>query len=97
MGVIVALALGIVGIFQDWIRSKLWKPKLRVSVKVVPPDCHKTSFYRTDIDRKVSDTYYFRFRVENLGNDFAEDVEGMVVEVYKKENDVYTKVDSFCL
>ena len=94
-GVMVALLLGIAGIFQDWIRSLFKKPKLNISIKVAPPDCHKTSFYRSDVDKKVSDTYYFRFRVENDGNYFAEDTEAMVAEVYKKSFDEYKKIDSF--
>ncbi len=94
-GVLVALFLGIVGIFQDWIRSWFRKPKLSVSIKVAPPDCHKTSFYRADIDRKISDTYYFRFRIENTGNYFAEDVEAMITGVYKKDSNDYAKLDNF--
>jgi len=94
-GVIVALLLGIVGIFQDWVRSLFKKPSLNISIKVAPPDCHKTSFYRSDIDRKVSDTYYFRFRVENSGSSVAEEVEAMVTELYRKENNNYAKIESF--
>jgi len=94
-GVFVALLLGVVGIFQDWIRSRFRKPNLNVSIKVAPPDCHKTSFYRSDVDRKVCDTYYFRFRVENTGNFYAEDVEAMITEVYRKEGEQYEKVTEF--
>ena len=94
-GVLVALLLGVVGIFQDWIRVWFRKPKLIISIKVAPPDYHKTSFYQTGVDRKVSDTYYFRFRVENDGNYYAEDTEAMVTEVYKKSGSEYKKIDSF--
>jgi len=95
MGVLVALLLGIVGIFQDWIRSWFRKPKLNVSIKVEPPDCHKTFFNDSTTGKYLCDTYYFRFRVENNGNYYAEDVEAMVVEVHKKINSRYTKVHNF--
>lgn len=95
LGVFVALLLGVLGIFQDWIRSWFRNPRIKVSIKVAPPDCHKTSFYRSDVDRKVCDTYYFRFRVENTGNFYAEDVEAMITEVYKKDGGQYKKVMEF--
>lgn len=91
----IALLLGIAGVFQDWIRGCFKKPKLHISIKMGPPDCHKTSFYQKDVDRKICDTYYFRFRVENDGNYYAENVEAMVSEVYIKRDDGYVKLDSF--
>lgn len=94
-GVLVALLLGVVGVFQDRIRAWFKKPKLNISIKVAPPDCHKTSFYQPDVDRKVCDTYYFRFRVENNGNYYAENVEAMITEVFKKRYEQYEKVDNF--
>lgn len=93
LGVIAALFLGAGG--GNWIKSWFRKPKLNISIKVAPPDCHKTSFYRSDVDRKVCDTYYFRFRVENSGNFYAENVEAMVTEVYKKKYDQYERMTSF--
>jgi len=93
LGVFAALFLGAGG--GDWLKSWFKKPKLNISIKVAPPDCHKTSFYRSDVDRKVCDTYYFRFRIENRGNSYAENVEAMVTEVYKKQGDHYEKLISF--
>ncbi len=87
--------LGLAVIFQDWIRGLFKRPKLGVSIKVEPPDCHKTSFYQSEVDRKVCDTYYFRFRVENTGNYFTENVEAMITEVHKKEGKIYKKINSF--
>ena len=93
LSVLAALFLGASG--GDWMKSWFRKPKLSISIKVAPPDCHKTSFYRSDVDRKVCDTYYFRFRIENAGNFFAENIEVMVTEVYKKKYDQYEKETSF--
>lgn len=92
-GVLAALFLGAGG--GDWMKSWFKKPKLNISIKVASPDCHKTSFYRSGVDRKVCDTYYFRFRIENSGNSYAENVEAMVTDVYKKRDGQYEKVTSF--
>jgi undecaprenyl pyrophosphate phosphatase UppP len=36
VGVLIALALGVAGIFQDWIRALFRKPKLNVEIKLEP-------------------------------------------------------------
>lgn len=95
LGVLVALLLGIIGIFQDWIRACFKKPNLKISIKLEPPDCHKTSLYQAEVDRKICDTYYFRFRIENDGNYYAENTEAMITEVYKKGDDKYEKLTNF--
>jgi hypothetical protein len=94
-GVLVALFLGVLGIFQDWIRSLFRKPKLNVSIKLESPDCHKITMRNSQTGQFVCDSYYFRFRIENTGNYQMEDVEAMVVELYKKINGQYEKVKSF--
>jgi hypothetical protein len=95
LGVFAALFLGAGG--GDWIESWFKKPKLKISIKVAPPDCHKTFFNNSQTGQYLCDTYYFRFRVENNGNYYAENVEAMVFEVFKKENDGsnYNKIDTF--
>ena len=95
LGVSVALLLGIVGIFQGWIRSWFKKPKLKTSIKLEPPDCHKIAMRNSQTGQFVCDCYYFRFRVENIGNFYAEDVEVMITEVYKKNGGQYEKLMEF--
>ncbi|MFA5754234.1 MAG: hypothetical protein WC905_02700 [Patescibacteria group bacterium] len=94
-GVLVALLLGVLGIFQDWIRSLFKKPKLNVSIQLDPPDCHKIAMRNSQTGQFVCDSYYFRFRVENTGNYQMEEVEAMAVELYKRINGQYEKVRSF--
>jgi len=95
LGVLVALLLGVIGIFQDRIRSLFRRPKLDIYIKSEPPDCHKTSFRDSNTGRYICDTYYLRFRVENNGNHYAEDAEAMVVGVYKRINDNYEEMKDF--
>lgn len=95
LGVFVALLLGVIGIFQDWIRSCFRKPKLNVSIKLEPPDCHKIAMRDPWNGEHVCHSYYFRFKVENTGNYQMEDVEAMPVELYKKINGKYEKVNNF--
>ncbi|MGB7291037.1 MAG: hypothetical protein WBD99_02550 [Thermodesulfobacteriota bacterium] len=92
-GVVVALLLGILGIFQDWIRVWFKKPNLKASIALEPPDCLKIPL--TENHRKICDTYYCRFRVENGGNYYAENVEAMVTEVYMKKGDQYERLANF--
>lgn len=94
-GVLVALLLGVVGIFQDRIRACFIKPDLKVSIKLESPDCHKMAVTNTATGQHIYDSYYFRFRVENAGNHHMEDVEAMVTELYKKSIDGYKKLDNF--
>jgi hypothetical protein len=84
IGIVVALLLGLAGIFQDWIRSIFRKPKLDVSMRLAPPDSHKTSMRDIKTGIKISDTYYLRFKVANQGNYRAEDTEAVIVSVKKK-------------
>lgn len=94
--IIVALLLGVIGIFQDWIRSWFKKPKLKISISLSPPDCHKVSMTNSSTGQFICDCYYFRFKVENEGNYYAEDVEVMATELHKKEpNGQYKKVEGF--
>ena len=89
---IVALMLGALAIFQDWIRRLIWKPKLNVSIRLCSPDCQKIP----DINPPRHDIYYLRFRVENNGNYQSKDTEAIVIEVFKKEaNGEYRELRNF--
>ena len=92
LGILVALILGIVGIFQDWIRSLFKKPELKTSIKLEPPDCHKIAIRNSQTGQFVCDSYYFRFWVKNIGNYQMEEAEAMATELYKKVNIKYEKV-----
>ena len=77
--------LGFAAIFGDWARSKIWKPKLNVSIKTSQPDCLKTGLYREG--QLIGDCIYLRLWVENDGNDKARDVEVYAKELRRKRRD----------
>jgi hypothetical protein len=93
------IALAIIAIFQDKIRSWLMRPKLDVLIVVSPPDCHKTTLASVTQDGRVTgkaDCYYFRIRVKNSGNQRAELVEVFAAELLKQQADgSFKKMESF--
>lgn len=93
----IALLVGILGIFQDRVRELFRKPELLVSLKLESPDCCNIpmDIYRNNQLYSRIKCYYFRFKVENIGNFQMADVEAMVTDIYKKENNTYKKVKSF--
>ena len=80
------LFLGFIAIFQNWIRSWFRKPKLKISIKKEPPDCHKAVFRNQKTGEYICDSYYFRFKVENVGNYQMENVEAMAIEIEQKNS-----------
>lgn len=94
--IIVALLLGISGIFQDRIKRFFFKPKLNIYIKPYPPDSHKIQMRNPQTGQFICDSYYFRFRVENTGNEQLNDAEAIIAEVYKKEaNGECKKLENF--
>jgi len=95
------IAVAIIAVFQDQIRSWLNRPRLEVSISVAPPDCHKTTLVQTLNMRDHpatlhTDCYYFRIRVRNAGNQRAEYVEVFASELFKQQADEsFKRVDSF--
>ncbi len=87
--ILVALALGIFGIFQNWARSQFYYPELNIEFNVVQPDSHKTQI---DFKNKggniiaTSDCYYYRLKIFNKGNYRAEKVEVTILEKYSQKN-----------
>lgn len=80
--VIVALGLGLAGIFRDWIRSQFYYPELDIKFNVELPDCHKTRCtFRNDQGQIVTaDCYYYRLKISNIGNYRAKKIEVMIAE-----------------
>lgn len=92
--IVVALVLGLIGIFQDWLRKKIWKPDLKIEFRLNPPDSHKTMMRNSNTNKIVYPTYYLRARIENTGNYQLEDVEAMVTEKTKREPNGQFKRDA---
>jgi hypothetical protein len=95
------IGVAIIALFQDKIRALLQRPKLDVSVNVAPPDCHKTPVYLAFSDKKAgyleADSYYFRLRVKNSGNQKGEFVEVVASELSKEQDGSFKKIENFPL
>lgn len=90
------IALGAVAIFQNWIRSLIWKPKLKISIKLEPPDSHRVPLIDPKTHGFISYSYYFRFRIENTKNRSMKNTEVMITDLYKKDSrGEYEKDKSF--
>lgn len=81
--IMVALLLGVIGIFQDNLRKLFFKPKINAVVNPGPPDCQKINLTSSD-GRFITPSYYLRIKVENSGNYRLEDVEAMVIGIQEK-------------
>ncbi|MCL4546384.1 MAG: hypothetical protein M1576_01415 [Deltaproteobacteria bacterium] len=72
---IVALLLGVAGIFQDRIRYWFYKPKLVVVI---------VNYHLKQGRINGSDSYHnFLFKIENIGKSSMEDVEVLIKEIWK--------------
>lgn len=83
------IGLGIIAAFQDRIRSLIWKPKLVVSIKTSPPDCHKTILVSHNRQGNTieSECYYFRLCMKNIGKCGADRVEIMASKLFMLKNE----------
>ncbi len=93
------IVLAIVAVFQDKIRAWLRRPKLNLSFRLSPPDCHKVTLASYNPQGQVADradSYYFRVRIKNQGNQPAERVEVFASELFKEDSDGgFKKLDTF--
>lgn len=83
--VIVALLLGLWGVFRDSLLKLFFKPRLDLELLVEKPDCHKTELkFGNDIGGIPG--YYYRLRVTNNGNVPAKNIEVFFSKKYSLKN-----------
>lgn len=90
----------LVALFKDEFLRWRRKPKLRLSVSLAPPDCHKTSLtyvvQKTAPTYRELDCYYLRLWVENAGKTRAERVQVFVAKLSRRSADgSFKDVDQF--
>ena len=91
--VVATLALAIVAAFQDRIRSRLWHPRLDVSIEAATPDCLKIPLGGppgTGVD-----SIYLRLRVSNSGDAQAEQAEVYAQRLEQRVGTVWARVATF--
>jgi len=89
IGVLVALVLGVGGIWREWIVQRSIGPRLKVSVDTNPPDADRTTMSVLSGGQLQGSVpcYYFRVRVKNEGKQTARGVEVFVKEVKRRQTD----------
>ena len=88
----VALFLGLAGIFE--LENRIFRPKLKIFIKMSPPDCHPIDM--KDGQGKISaSVYYLRFRIENVGKKEAKDVQVMMTRLEEFNGQNFVMKDSF--
>ena len=96
--IIVALFLGTIGIFRDWLTSLFLSPDLKIEFKVGPPALQKIHCnIGTKKDPQYVDSYYYRLEIKNVGNYRAKNVEVMVEKYIRasRGNDRFEKDPGF--
>src|SRR5947207_173282 len=87
------LAVAAAAVFQDWLRSFIFAPELRVSLRNSPPDCVWVPFAAGRAF--ISDTIHVRLFVENVGYRTARDVEVYAWELRRFDPGGWRKVETF--
>jgi hypothetical protein len=79
------LALAVVAIFHDTIRSWFYRPEFQASIQTAPPDCVAVPFARVEDGTIVTASLYLRLWVRNIGNATANNAEAYVGELLQQE------------
>ncbi len=89
VGSLATLAAVVAALFQQEIRSLWDRPKLGLSVRLAPPDCHKTKLRGLNEKGEVIevDSYYLRLWVTNLGSQMADKAQVFVAKLSKRHTD----------
>lgn len=90
----------VVALFHDEIRSWWHRPQLELTVRLAPPDCHKTSLSlidtRTGTETGTTSCYYLRLWIKNTGDRMAEKAQVFAARLLKKQADgAFREVPSF--
>ena len=90
----------LVALFKDEFLRWRRKPKLRLSVSLAPPNCHKTTItymiQKPTPTSRAADCYYLRLWVENAGKTRAERVQVFVAKLSRRSADgSFKDVDQF--
>jgi hypothetical protein len=91
MSILTFIAI-VVALFEERIRSWVWKPKLIISIKNESPDCQ--SFIRSMNDW-YEGTYLMRIRVWNKGSVEARGVEVFASRIEELDNREWKELSSF--
>ena len=94
------IAVAAIAVFQEWFKSKIIRPKLKLHAHVGRPDGEKFHWEGAQVAGSTSTeefgVYYFRLSVTNEGNTSARDVQLYVASVLRRRQDgEYEPVERF--
>jgi hypothetical protein len=94
-GAIATLFAVLVALFKEEILRRCRRPKLRVSIKLSPPDCHKTRIFRLP-DGFSAECYWLRLWIEDVGKTRAEIIQVFVAKLLRESADrSFKEVEDF--
>jgi hypothetical protein len=83
-------------VFQDRIRSWIWRPELDLRILPQPPDCLKIPMtWPTQGGMSQADCYYLRVQVDNMGHQAAKKVELFLGEILEKTPSGFARRQTF--
>ena len=83
-GILVALLLGVIGIFQEKIRTWILKPKLKVVIE---------NYNISDRDPNSIPRYNFVVRIKNSGKSTLEDAEVLISDIWQMKGNGEEKIN----
>ena len=83
-GILVALLLGVIGIFQEKIRTWILKPKLRVVIE---------NYKIPDMDYGGIPCYNFIIKIKNGGKSTLEDAEALISDIWQMNGNREEKIN----
>lgn len=73
-----------IALFGDWLKKLIFKPDLEITLELASPDSHIIELNNPNTG-EVSNTYYFRMKINNIGNFPAQNVEVKALELKKED------------
>ena len=83
-GILVALLLGVTGIFQEKIRTWILKPKLKIVIE---------NYNISDRDPNSIPRYNFVVRIKNSGKSTLEDAEALISDIWQMKGNGEEKIN----
>ena len=89
----VTLFLGVCALLappiSKWVEHNMYAPKLEFSFRLAPPYCHRTRY------NSGEPVYYFRLRIDNIGNSQARNCEVVLEKIWIYENETPREFPNF--
>lgn len=93
VAILVSILIGLAGLFE--VKTWFFKPKLKISINLIPPDCHRIGLKNPTNGNLVASVFYLRLRINNEGNREGKNVQVMLAELETFEGGTFKIQESF--